>query len=411
MSSNATPLPATPDFDSWPIEHTITDVHHASRTLTLVWSDGRRSHYHSIWLRENAADDSTINPATRERILDLSRLSEWPVIDSAHLDDAGALSVTFAPEQIELRFHPGWLRAHDYSHEQSNDTPFASAVPWRGADHGEPFSLDASGWLERESDPQEVDPLLEEALGAVMRDGIVRLRGLPTREQSLDTIAHRIGIPRPTNFGALFDVRSKPDPDSNAYTAIALPPHVDLPTREYQPGLQLLHCLKNDTSGGSAVMLDGFAVAERMRQDYPTQFETLTRVKWCFANTARSSDYVWHAPLIALDDAGNCSEIRTADFLRGPLMVPFDEVEAAYAALMVFQRLLGEPEFAMRFNYLPGDLVIFDNRRLLHGRDAFDPGQEGGSRWLRGCYLERDEVRSRLRMLARARRRARVEAE
>jgi gamma-butyrobetaine dioxygenase len=47
----------------------------------------------------------------------------------------------------------------------------------------------------------------------------------------------------------------------------------------------------------------------------------------------------------------------------------------------------------------PGDLVGFDNRRVLHGRDAYDPG--AGRRVLRGCYIDRDDVLSRLRVLRR----------
>ena len=155
-------------------------------------------------------------------------------------------------------------------------------------------------------------------------------------------------------------------------------------------------------------MMDGFAVAEALRERHPDHFATLTRVRWCYANTARTSDYVWFDPMIKLDANGEFDEVRIADFLRGPLMAPFDDVEPAYAALMALQRLLREPEFALRFSYAPGDLVIFDNRRLLHARDAFDVSQ-GGSRWLQGCYLERDEARSRLRMLKRAKRRARLE--
>ncbi|TDR56489.1 TfdA family taurine catabolism dioxygenase TauD, partial [Halomonas ventosae] len=90
------------------------------------------------------------------------------------------------------------------------------------------------------------------------------------------------------------------------------------------------------------------------------------------------------------------------DFLRGPLQAPFEEVEPAYEALMTLQRMLHEPEFAIRFTYRPGDLVIFDNRRLLHARDAFEGAS--GHRWLQGCYMERDEIRSRYRMVLRARR-------
>jgi gamma-butyrobetaine dioxygenase len=48
--------------------------------------------------------------------------------------------------------------------------------------------------------------------------------------------------------------------------------------------------------------------------------------------------------------------------------------------------------------------MAFDNRRILHGRDAYAVGD--GSRWLRGCYSERDELDSRIRILERARRMA-----
>lgn len=402
------PLPPTPDFDAWPVDVGIDSISFEDRQLSVSWQDGRRSRYHSIWLRENAADETTINPATRERILDLSRLGSWPTIGSATLEANGAVMLEFLPERRKLSFHPGWLRAHDYDNARDAEAPLVATTRWRGHEREEPTTLDARGWMEREQDATSVDPLLKSALEAVIGEGLVRLRNLPTEPGSLDTIARRIGPPRPTNFGALFDVRAKPDPDSNAYTSIALPPHVDLPTREYQPGLQLLHCLENDTVGGQAVMMDGFAVAEALRERHPQHFATLTRVRWCYANTAKTSDYVWFDPMIKLDAHGDFDEVRIADFLRGPLMAPFDDIESAYAAVMALQTLLREPEFALRFTYAPGDLVIFDNRRLLHARDAFDVSQ-GGSRWLQGCYLERDEVRSRLRMLHRAERRAQLE--
>jgi gamma-butyrobetaine dioxygenase len=401
-------LPATPDFDAWPVEVAITAIDHDSRTLSVTWQDGRQSRYHSIWLRENAADDSTVNPATRERILDLSRLEAWPTIKEAQLEPNGAVTIEFLPERRQLSFHPGWLWAHDYANLVEHEPPLVPRTLWMGSDREEPTTLDATGWMDADHDAMGIDPLLKQALEAVIGEGLVRLRNLPTEPSSLDAIARRIGPPRPTNFGNLFDVRAKPDPDSNAYTSLALPPHVDLPTREYQPGLQLLHCLENDTVGGEALMMDGFAVAEALRERHPQHFATLTRVRWCYANTARTSDYVWFDPMIKLDARGHYDEVRIADFLRGPLMAPYDDVEPAYAALMTLQSLLREPQFALRFSYAPGDLVIFDNRRLLHARDAFDVSQ-GGSRWLQGCYLERDEARSRLRMLQRAERRARLE--
>ncbi|MCE2482674.1 MAG: TauD/TfdA family dioxygenase [Alphaproteobacteria bacterium] len=48
-----------------------------------------------------------------------------------------------------------------------------------------------------------------------------------------------------------------------------------------------------------------------------------------------------------------------------------------------------------------GEVVGFDNSRVLHGRTALD--ESGGRRHLRGTYIDRDELLSRIRMLERRR--------
>ncbi|KAL8699088.1 MAG: hypothetical protein Q9224_001569 [Gallowayella concinna] len=45
----------------------------------------------------------------------------------------------------------------------------------------------------------------------------------------------------------------------------------------------------------------------------------------------------------------------------------------------------------------PGTAVIFDNRRIVHARRAFE--NRGGERWLRGAYVDTDVFRSRLKIL------------
>ncbi|GAB2721086.1 TauD/TfdA family dioxygenase [Halomonas garicola] len=400
-------LPLTPDYDAWPVDADLVDVAFTPRLVTVNWSDGRVSRYHSVWLRENAADESTVNPATRERILDLSTLSAWPEVSVAEIDDAGALCVTFGPEDRRLRFHPGWLRANDYDNATDPEAPLVPVTTWLGGADASPDTLDASGLLDTTPESEAEEAVLAPALESVLGKGLVRLRNLPTEPDSIESLARRIGPVRPTNFGQLFDVKAKPDPDSNAYTSIALPPHVDLPTREYHPGLQMLYCLENSVEGGQAVMMDGFAIAEALRDRHPDAWETLTRVRWRYANTARTTDYVWFEPMIRLDARGELLEVRIADFLRGPLQTAFEDVEPAYEALMTLQQLLRDPAFSIRFTYHPGDVVIFDNRRLLHARDAFE--NSTGRRWLQGCYMERDEVRSRYRMIERARRQRRLD--
>jgi len=47
----------------------------------------------------------------------------------------------------------------------------------------------------------------------------------------------------------------------------------------------------------------------------------------------------------------------------------------------------------------PGDLVLFDNLRVLHGRTAFASARH--ARHLQGCYVTRDSVQSTTALLRR----------
>jgi len=82
--------------------------------------------------------------------------------------------------------------------------------------------------------------------------------------------------------------------------------------------------------------------------------------------------------------------------------VPLDtreRLDAYYRARRVFDQRLRAPDFEIRFLLRSGDLVMFDNCRLLHGRTGFDPAE--GRRHLQGCYIDMDGPRSLYRVLRR----------
>ena len=103
---------------------------------------------------------------------------------------------------------------------------------------------------------------------------------------------------------------------------------------------------------------------------------------------------------------GHLFEIRAGNWLRGPLNAPFDLVEEMYAAYQLFEKTSHHERFQIHFRLEPGDCLIFDNRRALHARTAFETGS--GHRHLRGCYLDRDELRSSIRLLERRERQDQV---
>ena len=66
-----------------------------------------------------------------------------------------------------------------------------------------------------------------------------------------------------------------------------------------------------------------------------------------------------------------------------------------YRSYRAFARKAQEARYQMIFDYRPGDLVAFDNRRVLHGRNGYDA--LGGERFIEGIYSDRDDLLSAIR--------------
>jgi gamma-butyrobetaine dioxygenase len=52
----------------------------------------------------------------------------------------------------------------------------------------------------------------------------------------------------------------------------------------------------------------------------------------------------------------------------------------------------------LEFKMEPGDMISFNNRRILHARKEFDPST--GERHLQGTYIDLDDFYSRFRSLS-----------
>ncbi|HET6219780.1 MAG TPA: TauD/TfdA family dioxygenase, partial [Acidobacteriaceae bacterium] len=70
-----------------------------------------------------------------------------------------------------------------------------------------------------------------------------------------------------------------------------------------------------------------------------------------------------------------------------------------YPAYRQLAQLLREPARLVMYGWKPGDLVLFDNTRILHGHTAVSLG----TRHLQGCYLDADGLYSALAVLSRTR--------
>lgn len=365
--------------------------------LILRRADGSRIPLHPLWLRERCRSEASMDQRTGQRVYNPSDLAADLRITALQRPAAGKLTVTFSDGHVS-QFEDSQLLA------EAAMAPDSDGLPVRQAWTAELTELPEAVWS-----ASPTAEALFDMVGKFLRYGFVILHDVPRVSQSLFSVAETFGFVRDTNFGRHFDVRSKPDANDLAYSSLFLDPHVDNPYREPSPGIQLLHCLINETSGGLSTLVDGMACAAALKQRDPAAYRILSSTPVRFQFDDVDTQHIAWQPPLKLDEAGRFQAIHVSprlDFV--PLMAPA-ELEAFYAARRTLDRMLKAAEFEIRFRLDDGDLVMFDNRRLLHGRTAFDTRE--GERHLQGCYIDSDGPRSLYRVLNRQLQRQKQAAE
>jgi len=357
--------------------------------LTLAWPDGAEGTYPYIWLRDNCP--SGFHPDTGERVGNLMDLPEAPELLSGEIE-GDTLHLVWTDDGAESHFPLAWLHAHTPGRVKADAADGAPHV-WRadlGAEGIPRFAAQAVA---------EDDAVLADWLSATVATGLSIIEGLEDRPEAGMEIARRIGFLRRTNFGIEFEVRSKPDPNNLAYTALALPLHTDLANQEVPPGYQFLHCIANEAEGGGSVFADGYAMALDLKEKDPEAYDLLANTAIPFWFHDGETDLRIHKPVINLDAHGALSEIKWNAHLAGVFDMAPEEMPAYYRAYRAFMAQTRDPAYQVTLKLGAGEMVVFDNRRVLHGRSAFDPST--GRRHLQGCYVDRGEFHSRLRVLSR----------
>ena len=357
--------------------------------LCIEWDNGATSFFHYIWLRDNCQCERCVSRLTREQLFEICDVPLSIKPSSAYLNPQRQLVIEWEFELQHSQYLAGWLQAHCYSDAAREKHQF------------KPQLWDKSSIARQLPRYCAADIMCSEtSLLNWLKDlrlvGISLLENVGTTPGTVEKVAQRISFIRQSNFGRVFDVKAKASANSAAYTTLRLPLHTDLPTRELQPGLQFLHCLINDATGGESILVDGFKIAEYIRRHQPAAFKALSQYPLSFYNKAVDSDYRFSAPLIGTDTTGAITEIRMANFLRGPLAIAPDQVIDLYVGYRLFIELTRQQRFQFTHRLSAGELIVFDNRRVLHSRNAFDLKQ--GARHLQGCYVDNDELNSRIRV-------------
>ena len=365
--------------------------------LQLRGDDGVCQPIHPLWLRERCDGSDQMDTTNGQRLYDPSDLPA----------DLHVLSVTeHGPSVWDVRFSDGATGRFSAARLLAEAAMNAAnpGLPRRFAWTGSLSPLPILRW--QASPP---DAALFAMVDTFLRHGFVILRGVPSTDGAVLDVAGTFGWVRDTNFGKMFNVRSEPNPEDLAYTGLFLDPHTDNPYRDPVPGVQLLHCLTNRTSGGHSTLVDGLTVAEALRARDPEAYRILSQTPVRFVYTYNRTELVDYAPILEHDAGAQLIGMRFSPKLDFVPLLPQPELEAFYRARRLLDRMLRDPEFSIKFLLQDGDLMMFDNRRVLHGRTGFDPQE--GLRHLQGCYIDIDGPRSLYRVLSRGGQERRAAAE
>jgi gamma-butyrobetaine dioxygenase/trimethyllysine dioxygenase len=335
-----------------------------------VVDNGRHADFHLRWLRHNC--DADRHPVTRERLIDSAELPEQLAVREAAIDD-GVLRVTWLHDNRTSRYPLAWLHRHAYAVNREAVARPPSDVRLLELD-GAPGPAAIAG----------------ELLAKVAQHGAALVRrehGSPEAETEawVDALAARGLRVIPTHFGRIEDLRTDNTTNANTdqlgYTDAAIGFHTDQPFLDEPPRYQLLQSIRAADRGGDSILADGEAAFRYLASLDVEAADLLRRTPVRFHRQQKEFEREVVSPIVTLRDGR--VHVRSSYFTVAPYQLPFDRMTAWYRAHDQFVRILRDPRHHFAFRLRPGDVLVYDNHRMLHGRTAF-----AGSRWVRGVYFD-----------------------
>jgi len=367
----------------------ILSVETQQRGFAVEWQDGSSSELPFIWLRDNDQDE--LHPQTHERTFDLTSVS-IDIKPQSYDVTEHAITVQWPQKATPSVYTNEWLFAHRPG-ARRHDPALLKRTSWSANDIEELPRVDGSAC-------QQSPKALQQALVKLKTFGIVIVENLKHDPHAGEQFGDLIGFKRETNFGVTFEVVNMPNPNNLAYTSLALPQHTDLSNQELVPGIQFLHCYKNSAEGGQSTFTDALKVVEDFEREEPHAYNILCDaiLPWRFHD--HNSDIRFRRPVINFDADGKFKMLVLNPHLADIPDLSADQLYEFYAAYQELMRRTRSERYMVRYALQAGEMAIFDNQRLMHGRTEFDPNS--GERHLCGYYIEHNELNSKIRLLNQA---------
>ncbi|CAO0790107.1 unnamed protein product [Mucor circinelloides] len=383
-------------------------IHDTSLTedaLHVKWAN-QASTYSFLWLRDNCQCPQCLHPSSRQKLhssadipLDIKPIDFKILGEEAEItwDQPLRHGKNDANSHVS-RFPLEFLKRYESS-KSSEEFRFNHLVPqtWKADE----YKLD---WISYD-DYMNTDEGLHTVVQRLYNKGLVFLKDVPLKDEACTQVAERIGPIQETFYGRDFDVKNVAKSINIAYTSLYLGFHMDLMYMDSPPGIQLLHSLQNTVTGGASIFVDSFRAVELLKEKHPQDYEILRKTPVTFHYLNNGHHMYYKRPTIVTGEPQSGpawdSHVNYAPQFQGPMddLTPA-ESKQFYGAFQKFADFIEDDSLRYQLTLQPGQLVMFANRRVLHGRTSFDP--TSGDRHLKGTYLNLDSLKDKLRVLSQA---------
>lgn len=373
----------------------ISDVSFDDDQVSVRFGPGTVSKFHHIWLRDSCQCEADYHPQTKQRLQDTFAIPEDIKPSNVRMDGS-TLEITWDTKDKHVsRFPAEWIILHSYdpvlmpNKEEALDRKLWDADTIR---KNWP-AVDCKAVMDTEAG-------VTEWVRKIFEYGFCMVDNVPISPEATEKLIERLSYIKPTHYGGFWDFTADLAKNDTAYTNLYIASHTDGTYWSDTPGLQLFHMLHHDGEGGENMLVDGFKAAEALKKQSPEAYDMLSKT-FIPAHSAGEDD-VCITPTMPLpvfthhNQTGELVQVRWNNCDRSIMDQWSDpnDVVKFYKAIRLWNALLTSKEYEIELKLKPGECLIFDNWRVLHGRIGFN-----GNRRMCGAYVNRDDYISRVRLL------------
>ena len=356
----------------------IKNIKFLSNELKVKFVNNLEDNFPIIWLRDHAKDCMSWDDRSSQRKTFTAGLDKSLHIKKTSIIENGKyLDILWSDLENPTRYSYEFLLKNSLNKENKS----RNVKIWEKSDLNEDVYIDYEIAISKVG--------FKKFLQKLYNWGFCVITNCNTEMKSVETIANKIGYVRHSIFGGLWSFQSDENMADSAYTQEELRPHTDSTYSNDAPGLQLLLCCEYNAKGGESIMVDGFKIAETIKKENREIFDILSNIEVPGNYIGDGVLLEAKRPIFKIDSDKELIQVSFNNYDRADFRLKNDLMIKFYEAIKKFDLIANSKEFQWRHILKPGELLIFNNWRILHGRGEFK-----GIRKMSGCYINKEDFDS-----------------